>query len=223
MDFSSIKVGIVTLTVGNWDLMPNHLDSIVRTYPYPKEFYIVPNFNFEVSLATTLNKGFKRAINENCNYIVYSADDTIIGEDCLQTIINKVVEEDLWFCGAQGVNCSGWDTFVVNPIVFSDVGFFDEGFYPAYFEDNDFAYRMDIKNKDKVGYIPANLQHLGSETLKRLPGDVKLKHQRYFALNRERYAVKWGGPPKQEIFLIPWNGEPPNDYLDALKRYGGLV
>jgi GT2 family glycosyltransferase len=225
MDFDAMKLGIVTLTVGNWGLMDGHMSSIMDYYPHDKCIYIVPNLDFDLSLSAAINLGFRRAVNEGCDYIIYSADDTVIGRDCFQTVLTKLVEEDLWFCGGQSLNSpsSGWDVFAINPVILERVGYWDEGFYPAYFEDNDWAHRISLADESKAGYIPADFVHLGSQTVRNMNDGARRRHSIYFEANRERYVAKWGGLPKQETFFVPWNGGEPDTNYDPKVRYGRFI
>jgi GT2 family glycosyltransferase len=58
-----------------------------------------------------------------------------------------------------------WQLFAVGEEVIRNVGLFDENFYPAYFEDNDFLRRVRAKNIP-VTQLPLQVQHDNSSTLK---------------------------------------------------------
>src|SRR5512141_2097563 len=122
--------------------MDQHLKSIYDTYPFPKNIYLLPNLDYKKSLSALMNRGFRAALSDGCDYLCYSADDTILGQDCLQTILNTLEERQLWYCGGSAEHSSGWDTFILDPVILSKVGYWDEGFYPAYFEDNDWYRRI---------------------------------------------------------------------------------
>ena len=240
MDFDAIKVGFVNLTVGNWDLLEDRFNSIIDTYPHPKIFYVVPNLEFKMSLAAALNTGFKYAIQDRCDYICYVADDARVGEGAVQTLLTTLEEQDLWFCGgtidqtkfvkrstpipnkASGEENStgGWDVFVVDPVVFETVGFFDESFYPAYYEDNTWARMIELHTPGKMGYTPIAMRHERSVTLKRFTSEEVERHHKYFQINSQRYFAMWGGLPGMETYTVPWNGGEPDPELDALKKYG---
>jgi GT2 family glycosyltransferase len=237
MDFDSIKVGFVNLTVGNWDLLPAHFDSILANYRRHKDFYIVPNLEYKMSLAAALNKGFVMALDDGCDYICYVADDAMIGEGAVEKLLNKL-EEGYWFVGGtldveaerstpipnapvgQENSTGGWDVFVLDPVIFEEVGFMDESFYPAYYEDNCWARMIDLVKPGMMGYTPINMYHRRSETMKRYTQEEIDKHHRYFALNQRRYFEMWGGFPGTESYDKKWNGGPPDDRWDALKVYG---
>jgi hypothetical protein len=211
VDFDRLRIGFVTLTVGHWDLMADCMRSIYECYPHPKEIYIIPNLDYKMSVSAALNKGFKRAMAEHCDYIVYVADDVIVRGDDIQRMLTSLIENDLW---VKLFNL-GFAFFAVNPEVFKHVGYWDEGFYPAYFEDNDWQYRIILKDPSKIsGSIHesediAQSIHIGSATLKRMTPEEQERHHENFRRNRDRYIRKWGGEPLHEVYTVPWNGDPP--------------
>lgn len=220
IDFNKIRVGVVSLTVGNWDLMYDHIQSVYDTYPYEKDFYIVPNVDFGMSLSAAINKGFKRALADGCDYVVYCADDVILGENAIQTVLGHHTQMNAWITIGVGKNAS-WDFFVASPELFENVGFWDESFYPAYFEDNDFARRVNLAGgAEKTQYCHATFEHIGSQTIKRFSPFEMQKHSMYFEMNKQRYINMWGGPPGEETYTEKWNGQEPDDRLDARKVYG---
>lgn len=83
------------------------------------------------------------------------------------------------------------------------VGRFDENFCPAYFEDNDFAYRCRLAGIPTVA-LPSAAVHRNSSTLA-ADNDVKLANDRTFPENRTYYIRKWGGAPGLEVFTTPFD------------------
>ncbi len=75
------------------------------------------------------------------------------------------------------------------------VGFFDERFFPAYYEDNDYAHRIVLALWSK-GYHSGTVHdsqvlHEGSRTIKE--GGVNVS--KAFELNKQRFKAKWGFLP----------------------------
>lgn len=83
------------------------------------------------------------------------------------------------------------------------IGFFDENFAPAYFEDNDYDYRCQLAGVPIIG-LPAGLRHEISSTLRSSETYTRQNH-RTFPKNREYYLAKWGGMPTNEEFRTPFN------------------
>jgi GT2 family glycosyltransferase len=93
--------------------------------------------------------------------------------------------------------------------IINDVGYFDETISPfyAYFEDNDFHYRMKLKGYDIKSVPGCKVKHIGSATFKKLtPVEQKLHHQKFNEAHY-RYLMKWGGDPGKEQFTVPFNGK----------------
>lgn len=89
------------------------------------------------------------------------------------------------------------------------VGLFDETFYPAYFEDNDYARRMYLK-AILTQTIPTEINHFGSATIKQYDYEEMTKHHESFRNNKQYYINKWGGEPHNERFTTPF-GDIAND------------
>lgn len=81
-----------------------------------------------------------------------------------------------------------WQCFAIGDTVVEDVGLFDEGFHPAYFEDNDMARRVEKAGYD-VRMLPIKATHQNSSTIKSDP-ELLRKNDVTFAYNRHYYKHK---------------------------------
>jgi GT2 family glycosyltransferase len=90
--------------------------------------------------------------------------------------------------------------FIMPQETYKTVGPFDPIFYPAYYEDNDYVYRLKLKNKKIIqnSFFDADVFRC-SETLKK---DPSLENNNE---NRQNYIAKWGGGPGEEKFRKPYN------------------
>jgi hypothetical protein len=107
------------------------------------------------------------------------------------------------------VHFAGYSSFALNRATLERVGYFDENFHPAYFEDNDHAYRCYHEAVEAVHLINSS-KHEGSATIF---GDQSYRDQNHktFEKNRAYYVAKWGGPPGDERWSTPFGesgGEP---------------
>jgi len=94
--------------------------------------------------------------------------------------------------------------FMVKKGTIELIGYFDEKFYPAYFEDNDYHYRMRLKGLRAVREPQAIYYHYGSRTIKQ-GGRVKASVNAGYTINEDYFVQKWGGKPGKERFKTPFN------------------
>jgi GT2 family glycosyltransferase len=94
-----------------------------------------------------------------------------------------------------------WCSFILSVESFKKVGNFDENFFPAYFEDNDYFRRMQLANVPIIMNPMLNpIIYRNSMTIQKSP-----ELNSGFEKNRQYYISKWGGQPTQETFATPFN------------------
>lgn len=86
-----------------------------------------------------------------------------------------------------------WCAFLVSKKCYEDVGEFDERFFPAYYEDNDYAMRMKLMGKkmEIVPFLDPAVFRV-SESIKK---DSGIKGDE----SKKEYIKKWGGLPGEEM------------------------
>lgn len=91
--------------------------------------------------------------------------------------------------------------FIIPESTFVSVGKFDEGFFPAYFEDNDYYRRVELSGRR----IYRSLEITATERVNSasITKDPSLNIN--FDSNKQRYIDKWGGLPHHETFSTPFN------------------
>ena len=169
-----------------------------------------------------VNRGVSRAWNDaiddnqNADVLIISNDDIIFEPGCLETLVRNIRNGyDL----ATAVNtrdfpkpedCNpeepDYSCFAVDPVLFvSKHGYFDENFTPAYFEDNDMAYRIKLNEGKQVKLASARMFHKGSQTQLWNGEEGRVVSHQQFETNRGYYIGKWGGTPGNEVFKRPFN------------------
>ena len=100
-----------------------------------------------------------------------------------------------------------WHCIGFTKKTFDKVGFFDEQFYPGYFEDTDYLYRLKlagIHNSVEHNLPKVDIDVTCQGTAMALKsGAVNVR----FDVLQEYYKRKWGGYPGEEKFIIPFNQE----------------
>lgn len=99
-----------------------------------------------------------------------------------------------------------FSAFMVDRECWEKVGEMDEVFAPAYFEDNDYHYRMRLAGLAAIVYPPAIFYHFGSGTQNEAAENGRpIVPTPLFENNRAFYAKKWGGVPGNEKYEHPYN------------------
>ena len=153
---------------------------------------------------------FLRELNDD--YVIIANDDVAVDQDTIKLMVEKAQE---WNSNGSkqymvvGDHRSGnsFSLFLLTNEGFHTIGEFDETFWPAYFEDNDYAYRMDLLNNPFKEVTGATFQHVGSATINSYDEAGKRRAAAQFENNRAYYLQKWGGMPGQEQFTVPFNTE----------------
>jgi GT2 family glycosyltransferase len=128
-------------------------------------------------------------------------DDITFQKETMRIFSEEILKPEADFVLALEV----WAAFGITEKLHKDIGGFDENFYPAYFEDNDYHYRMGLKGY-KITYSPDKipLGHENSSTLAAFDEQQTTIHHQNFRKNRKYYNDKWGGLPTHEKYTTPF-------------------
>lgn len=201
----NIKLGIGIPTLNRYDLLKSNLYNYSRDFNCP--IYIVDNGNqgieFDNVFVQEKNLGVAASWNflcdkifETCDYALILNDDIYLGQKFSQ-IQDLIKRKPNRFMRA----VIDWCAFIMPKSVFMEVGRFDECFYPAYYEDKSYEYRMKLKGvpvlktPELIPYVYTN-----SKTIEK---DYKLYEQ--VKKNKQIYIQMWGGEPEREKFKTPYN------------------
>lgn len=139
--------------------------------------------------------------------MLISNDDVIFDPYLIEEMIKawNTNPECMFFYPAAS-NASMFAVYAMRKNLFTTVGNFDENFYPAYFEDNDYNYRMRIYGYTEKCVESAHYTHKGSATIKSYSDKEMNKHHKTFQQLARYYKEKWGGLPNEEIYTEPFVG-----------------
>lgn len=175
--------------------------------------------NKENLLARSWNKGIRKAIKGGCDYVIVPNLDIELGVETIDSLVEYANGDD-------SVIWSGWCTnntgrfpednfivdshivydnfafFMVNDRLFKEVGEFDEMFVPAYGEDVDMQYRLELAGKKHACVYMARFVHFG-QTSYRNCKDLNEQETRFQI--ESYFRKKWGGAPRQQVYLTPFN------------------
>jgi GT2 family glycosyltransferase len=179
-------------------VIDNGKQGIYYDYPKLKEFtnlrVVEPDYNLGV--ASSWNLLCKMIYDKYENALILN-DDVYLGygTDVVDTAISKsqvgLVQSDF-----------NWSVFIINKFLYDHVGEFDEDFYPAYFEDSDYIYRMKLLGLRHE--VDKTLSPLVKRTASSINPDRKT-YENFFQRNRSRYIKKWGNSPLLETHTTAFN------------------
>jgi GT2 family glycosyltransferase len=141
----------------------------------------------------------------DCEYTIIANDDAIVHVHTIEAFITAAREQpDQVFFAGDGYSGNTFSLFLLTRTGYDKIGVFDETFFPAYFEDNDYSRRITLAGYKHVIVDKATYGHVGSSTLHRYSDAEREKHHQQFRANRDYYLYKWGGEPGKEIYHTPF-------------------
>ena len=144
------------------------------------------------------------ALTGSNGWLILANDDIAFAPDTIARMVN-VAEQQPRAGIVSPIEGQRFSCFLLRYQAYLDIGPFDEAFQMAYFEDNDYAWRLKLK-RWQLALALSDVRHVGSATLARLSAqEMRAKHEAY-AHNESRFRAKWGGPPHAEVYTTPFGG-----------------
>lgn len=175
-------------------VLDNGFNQNIDNYPNVKKIRVTSADGFGFSVAASWNRLCNIVFIEATHALVLN-DDVIL--DCTETQIQNLIENEN-FDLALG---NGFSSFLLPKTTFEKIGDFDEKFIRAYFEDDDYFYRLKLAQQNII-----HRAWLSAKIMER-SGSASKKPLLYFYApeNETRYKQKWGGLPHHEKFKTPFN------------------
>jgi GT2 family glycosyltransferase len=173
--------------------------------------------------ACAWNAGILMAQVLDCNYFAILNSDILLCTNTIQNLYNRLKQGDkLLVAGLDiagecmipeavldptaGINRKDYSEaphphfscFMINENTLDKVGWFNEIFYPAYFEDNDYHHRIKIMGGNDAGITitTACFYHFGSKTQNEALGiGTPVVRGDVFKENEKRFVNIWGNIP----------------------------
>lgn len=162
-------------------------------------------------LAKSWNEGIIAAHKFEADVTLIINDDVIATHDDILTLAQTTLDHPE--CGivtAWGFNermgdvrDNGYSLFGINPIAIERVGYFDQNFYPLYFEDSDYTKRLALTNTAFHSCTETNIFHKGSASIGTV-AELNRQNNHTFQANNAYFVRKWGGQPSHETFIRPF-------------------
>jgi GT2 family glycosyltransferase len=208
-------------TLNRYDLLHRMLESVLQGTVVPDQIVVIDNggglrgryddFERVTVLRPTGNMGVAASWNHllrahGRSDVVISNDDLTVRADGIERLVGP---EERFVLGC------GFSLFLWRAGLSDVVGYFDEGFWPAYYEDADMWIRLRRAGVSAGVVHDVVDKHVGSATLKH---DARLR--RMADASRERFIAKWGrvlppvwdpgvarssaGKPTRDVNATPW-------------------
>ena len=224
---SELIVGIATVT--RYDLLRESIARLASGTLRPDRIILIDNGGqfedsfgscvsieivrppYNLGVAASWNEIYRRADGD----VVILNDDVFVGP---QTLERMLATPGLLVSPIAGREFS---CFLQRRELWDRIGLYDEGFWPAYHEDQDYRRRMKLQRLTWETISSDGINHVVGAT-----GYTYEPSKRFMPFVLRRYACKWGGAEFNEVFERPWDGHPEawDDleenyrYLSALQR-----
>ena len=209
-DKISFAIGIPT--INRWDLLKHNLRFYKRDFPGVHiqvidngkqgidEAYM-PNCNVfcadeNLGVATSWNLLIQKIFDLGHSHAIILNDDIYWGKNKLDVLELLNHHKDGFFLSEES-----FSVFIISKATWEKVGLFDQRFYPAYFEDMDYLYRMRIAGIKIYKSIQLNPQILRQSSS--VSKDASLLRNK--GQNELYYMKKWGGKVGYEKFSEPFD------------------
>jgi len=199
----------------------------------------IVRFDDKRSLSFAWNYGIKDSLRRGYEYVFVINNDVLFHNRAVIELVERMNKKDVLLASCLDVReeCivpedindmpdkkdvpesehPNFSAFMVDRRLIDVVGEFDQGFDPAYFEDNDMHYRIKLANEKAICYPPAMFYHFGSRTQNQDGFPAGMVDGEKFERCRSYYRQKWGGDPGFEKFTNPFND--PSRNFRWVKQY----
>jgi len=223
-----VEVNLCIPVLKRYDTLTKCIDSAMLGTIKPNNIWIINNGSiyFQPVLKDTdtkvkiLNYGHNLGVAKSWNIFIEDVpeirivcnDDVEFHSNTIELLIDnyhKYGDKFLIFPGAGIPSLNSFSCYILSDRIVKDVGLFDETISPnyAYFEDNDYSFRMYLKGYGLHGAPEVFINHVGSATLKMYSDKEKKEHNAKFQLAQSNYLKKWGGLPGKEKYREAYNGK----------------
>lgn len=151
-------------------------------------------------------------------YCIIANDDVFVHHNTIERLISATKDHD--FVHGSGHSGNSFSLFLMTYWGYHEYGLFDEMFWPAYFEDNDYHRRIKLAGGDIFSVDDATFDHIGSATVRTFSKQQQLVQDERFRRNEMYYRLKWGGKPHHETYDKPFNGKEERVKRVIREQYG---
>ena len=181
------------------------------------EYIIIDNREKNYGVSGAWNIGVDKVLENNIDWLVICSESVRFGQNGAKDIqkhLDSASPDEMTIEGDEGF---GWHLMAIRRELLEIVGYFDEVFFPAYFEDNDYIYRVHkMREKMNKSWVLWKKVQIDASLIGVAQGLKLLDYKMDFGWLREKYKEKWGGSPI-EVYEYPYNN--PNYSLRYAERH----
>ena len=164
--------------------------------------YLTPKISNHVGCSGAWNHLLDMGFNKyNSDYVIIVGSDMVFHDGFWDAFFEDLekIKPEMAVASHCAFNC-----WVLSKKGFEDIGTWDENFFPAYVEDNDYDYRRKL-----AGHLLHTLgkplfEHKQSSTIS-TNSFISRANSITFNINKSYFRYKWGGVPLEEKWLHPYN------------------
>lgn len=155
-----------------------------------------------LGVARSWNIGRAEVLHQAADWLVIASTSVRFGPPGGLDFLDRLGE----CAGSPGVRADatlGWHFIALASGLLARTGWFDENFYPAYFEEDDYIHRMHLDGIDTAWpfIAPVDAEHINAQSLQ-MPEVSDIVR---FGPLAAYYRSKWGGNPKHEAYKTPFD------------------
>lgn len=183
-----------------------------------RDIFIVDNTINNRGCSGGWNLGIDKVIAEERDWFIICSPSIRFGEKGGMDFVRALEDAPNGVKGIEASDGLGWHLFAIPRDVLQKIGYFDELFYPAYHEDNDYSWRIQVAYGITPADYPIFPKVETDATLKEVAHGIKNAHISVdFTDLANKYIDKWGGESGSEKYKTPYN-DPLLTYRHTVRR-----
>lgn len=170
-------------------------------------------YGYNRGLARSWNDGLILSSEMGADVCMIANDDALAASGDVHKLAQAAfTNPDKYMVSGMGLDMSTgvhkdmlFSLCAINPIALEIIGYFDQNFFPIYWEDIDWYYRARLAGLERMCVMDTNLMHIGSKS-RWTNAANNAQHEITFPRNRAYYGRKWGCADQGgETYRVPFN------------------
>lgn len=212
------NITICIPVLNNYSGLIKCIESIEQGSILPDKYVIFDNgkrLNNQIKndRATSITPSSQVSVAKTWNWFIANTsdiriiinDDIIFYKDTLEKFVNGM--DCTTISHPENLGMFRYSFFSLPDEVVSKVGVFDEEFFPAYYEDTSYNYRLELAGLHTFEIKDCNVIHRTNQTISYFNHNQLTAHHANFQRNENTYVRMWGGLPGHEQYTLKYNGK----------------